>query len=158
MTERDIALAALDRYDPAERAAYLNQACAGDATLRERVEALLRSHEATVTFQKTPVLGKLDDDRQALNFLTPAQKPGLLGRLGHYEVLAVVGKGGMGLVLRAFDERLQRVVAVTVLAPHLTDSDTARQRVVREARVAAAVSHDHVIGIYAVEDAGPVPY
>jgi serine/threonine protein kinase/WD40 repeat protein len=158
MTERDIVIGALDRGDPAERAAYLNQACAGDTALRQRVEALLRSHETTPTVLKNTAAEQPGDVRQALTFLAPARKPGSLGRLDHYEVLAVVGKGGMGVVLKAFDEKLQRVVAVKLLAPHLSDSDNARQRFVREARVAAAVSHDHVIGIHAVEDAGPVPY
>ncbi len=158
MTERDIVAAALDRDDPREREAYLNQACAGDTELRRRVEALIHSHVMTAAYPSYPDVGRLGDGRQALTFLGPGQKPGSLGWLDHYEVQAVVGKGGMGVVLKAFDERLQRVVAVKVLAPHLADSYTARQRFVREARAAAAVSHDHVIGIYAIEDAGPVPY
>jgi serine/threonine protein kinase len=158
MTERDIVSAALGRDDPAERAAYLDQACAGDTALRQRVETLLHSHETTAPFLNSPTTGHPGDGRPALAFLSPAQKPGSLGRLDHYEVLAVVGRGGMGVVLKAFDERLRRVVAVKVLAPHLTDSDEARRRFVREARAAAAVSHDHVVGIHAVEDAGPVPY
>ncbi len=95
---------------------------------------------------------------QGLYFLTPSQKPGSLGRLDHYEMLAVIGRGGMGVVLKAFDEKLQRVVAVKVLAPHLAAFDEARQRFVREARVAAAVRHDNVIGIHAVEDAAGIPY
>jgi eukaryotic-like serine/threonine-protein kinase len=65
---------------------------------------------------------------------------------------------GMGIVLRAFDEKLHRVVAIKVLAPLLAGSAAARQRFVREARTAAAVAHEHVVGIYAVEDAGTVPY
>jgi serine/threonine protein kinase/WD40 repeat protein len=158
MTERDIVIGALDRDDPAERAAYLTQACGGDTGLRQRVEALLRSHETTPTVLKNTAAEQPGDVRQALTFLAPTRKPGSLGRLDHYEVLAVVGKGGMGVVLKAIDEKLQRVVALKLLAPHLSDSDNARQRFVREARVAAAVSHDHVIGIHAVEDAGPVPY
>src|SRR5206468_486693 len=135
-----------------------DQACAGDPALRQRVEALLNSHDTTATFLKNPAAGPPDDARQVLTFLTPAHNPGSLGRLDHYEVLAVVGRGGMGVVFQAFDERLRRVVAVKVLAPHLTPSDTARRRFVREARAAAAVGHDNVIGIHAVEDAGPVPY
>jgi serine/threonine protein kinase len=78
--------------------------------------------------------------------------------LGHYEVLEVVGQGGMGVVLRAFDEKLHRVVAIKVLAPLLAVNSGARQRFVREARAMAAVTHDHVIAIHGVEADGPVPY
>ena len=87
-----------------------------------------------------------------------AARVGSLGRLGAYQVQGVVGRGGMGVVLRAFDETLQRVVAIKVLAPHLAASDVARKRFVREARAAAAVNHDHVVTIHAVEDKGRVPY
>jgi WD40 repeat protein len=93
-----------------------------------------------------------------LNFLTPPTRPGTLGRLDHYEVQALVGKGGMGIVLRARDDVLQRVVAVKVLAPHLATSAAARKRFTREAQAAAAVSHDHVVNIHAVEDRGKLPY
>jgi WD40 repeat protein len=92
-----------------------------------------------------------------LGFLRPSEQPDHLGRLGHYEVLDLLGRGGMGVVLRAMDERLQRVVAIKVLAPHLAGSSLARQRFLREARAAAAVSHDHVVTIHAVEEDG-VPY
>src|SRR5262249_24803087 len=88
----------------------------------------------------------------------PSAKPGSLGRLGHYEVLEVVGKGGMGIVLRAFDEKLHRVVAIKVLAPEFARDSAARQRFVREARAAAAVTHDNVIAIHGVEDDGSIPY
>jgi hypothetical protein len=64
----------------------------------------------------------------------------------------------MGVVFRAFDTKLHRVVALKALAPQLATSSAARQRFVREARAAAAVTHDHIIAIHAVEDAGPVPY
>jgi hypothetical protein len=94
----------------------------------------------------------------ALDFLAPPAKPGQLGRLGHYEVLEVVGRGGMGVVLRAFDEKLHRVVAIKVMAPELAASASARQRFIREARAAAAVTHEHVVGIYAVEEDHRPPY
>src|SRR5262249_31394457 len=95
---------------------------------------------------------------EPLDFLAASQRPGSLGRLGHYEVLEVVGRGGMGVVLRAFDDKLHRVVAIKALAPALASRGPARQRFVREARAAAAVTHDNVIDIHAVEDDGPVPY
>jgi serine/threonine protein kinase/WD40 repeat protein len=85
-------------------------------------------------------------------------EPGRLGRLGPYEVREVLGHGGMGVVFKAFDLTLQRVVALKVLAAALAASATARQRFVREARAAAAVRHDHVIDIHAVEEAQGLPY
>src|SRR5262249_10531797 len=93
-----------------------------------------------------------------LSFLLPCPVPGTLGRLGHYQVRLVIGRGGMGVVLEAFDEKLKRVVAIKAMAPALAGSATARRRFVREARSAAAVSHDNVVGIHAVEEEGPVPY
>ncbi len=87
-----------------------------------------------------------------LDFLGPPEKPGQLGRLSHYEVLEVIGRGGMGIVLKAFDQTLQRVVAIKVMAPQLATSSTARKRFIREAVAAAAVRHEHVVGIHAVDE------
>jgi hypothetical protein len=101
---------------------------------------------------------ELRDTEGELAFLEPSCKPGFLGRLGLYHVQAVVGRGGMGLVLKGFDEKLERVVALKVMSAALADNPAARQRFVREARAAAAVTHDNVVGIYAVEDDGPIPY
>src|SRR5688572_18870735 len=175
MNERSIFMTALERETSAERSAYLDEACANDAALRQRMEALLKSHVEAGAFLGTPVAERLaeqmpaplgrtqehqpeGDDIQAIDFLTPSDKPDSLGRLGHYEVQEVVGRGGMGVVLRALDEKLHRVVAVKVMAPPLAVSTTARRRFTREARAAAAVTHDHVVTIHAVEDAGPLPY
>jgi WD40 repeat protein/serine/threonine protein kinase len=93
----------------------------------------------------------------ALSFLAPAGRPDSLGRLDHYEMLEVIGQGGMGTVLRAFDEKLSRVVALKVLAPQLAASPTARQRFAREAHAAAVIRDPHVVAIYDVCEA-PVPY
>jgi hypothetical protein len=158
MTEREIFLAALEKDDPTERAAYLDQACGADTALRQRAEALLRAHETSPHFMDVPVVEQMADKGGGLDFLDPPQKPNSLGRLGHYEVLEVVGRGGMGVVFRAFDTKLHRVVAIKALAPQLATSSAAQQRFVREARAAAAVTHDNVIAIHAVEDAGLVPY
>jgi WD40 repeat protein/serine/threonine protein kinase len=99
-----------------------------------------------------------DTHDDELGFLGPPREAGHLGRLGHYEVLEVVGRGGMGIVLKAFDEALHRVVAIKVLAPQLAAVGSARRRFNREARAAAAVSHDHVVPIYAIEEASEPPY
>src|SRR5581483_7088145 len=91
-------------------------------------------------------------DDASLDFLQPPTRPGSLGRLGHYEVLGVIGRGGFGTVLRAFDETLHRVVAIKVMAAELAASATARRRFSREAKAAAAVCHEHVVTIHAVAE------
>ena len=82
----------------------------------------------------------------------------MLGRWGTYEVVGVVGTGGMGVVLKALDAALNRYVAIKVLAPHLGSSGAARKRFSREAQASAAVVHDNVIEIYGVAEAAGLPY
>jgi WD40 repeat protein len=93
-----------------------------------------------------------------LAFLSPAQEAAQLGRLDRYEITEVIGRGGMGVVLKAHDPRLRRVVAIKVMAPHLATSAKARRRFVREAQAAAAVRDQHVIAIHGVEEANGFPY
>ncbi|HTU89438.1 MAG TPA: protein kinase [Gemmataceae bacterium] len=93
-----------------------------------------------------------------LGFLSPSDKPEHLGRLERYEVLEEIGRGGMGVVLKAFDPSLHRVVAIKVLAPQLATSGVARKRFLREAKAAAAVTHDHIVTIHAVDEANGLPY
>jgi serine/threonine protein kinase/formylglycine-generating enzyme required for sulfatase activity len=90
-----------------------------------------------------------------LSFIDPPTEPGTIGRLKHYDILRVAGRGGMGIVLKAFDRTLRRVVAVKMLAPHLAGNAQARQRFVREGRAAAAICHEHVVTIHAVEESPP---
>jgi tetratricopeptide (TPR) repeat protein/WD40 repeat protein len=178
MNEHSIFLAVLAIDDPTERAAYLDRACAGDPDLRSQVEQLLKARQVpgrpvdrTAPERRAEGLAapeKLGEtqgetkagetDVQELGFLTPSSRPGVLGRLGRYEVLEVIGRGGMGVVLQAFDQQLRRMVAIKVMAAHLATNATARKRFTREARAAAAVCHDHVVTIHAVEEARGLPY
>lgn len=93
-----------------------------------------------------------DDEPLDLSFLRPSPKPGRIGRLGDFEVVRVIGKGGMGIVLHAFDPNLQRDVAIKILDPLLASNSTARQRFCREARSAAAVNHANIVTIYQVDE------
>jgi serine/threonine-protein kinase len=102
--------------------------------------------------------GALSSSEGRLDFLAPTDDPEMLGRLGPYEIKGLVGQGGMGLVLKAYDRALQRTVAIKVLSPHLATNPTARRRFAREAQAAAAVAHEHVIAIHAVAEAGGLPY
>ena len=94
----------------------------------------------------------------AKQLLAPPSHPEMLGRLGRYEVERLIGSGGMGLVFKAHDSELNRPVAIKLLAPHLADNGSARQRFAREARAAAAVVHPHVVPIHNVETEGELPY
>jgi serine/threonine protein kinase len=93
-----------------------------------------------------------------LDFLAPSDWPDSLGRIGPYEVKGLLGRGGMGVVLKAVDPALNRTVAIKALAPQLANCGAARQRFLREARAAAAVMHEHVVAVHAVDDTGGVPY
>lgn len=93
-----------------------------------------------------------------LGFLSPTDDPRMLGRLGAYEIVGVVGQGGMGVVLKGYDPALSRYVAIKVLAPHLAASGSARLRFAREAQAAAAVTHENVIAIHGVAEWNGLPY
>jgi eukaryotic-like serine/threonine-protein kinase len=95
--------------------------------------------------------GRDGDPPGRFSFLGPPSRDGDLGVIGGYAVSRELGRGGMGIVLLGFDEALQRDVALKVLRPELAD-DLARARFVREARAAARVKHDHVVGVYGVVD------
>jgi formylglycine-generating enzyme required for sulfatase activity/serine/threonine protein kinase len=88
-------------------------------------------------------------------FLAPAESPDELGRLGTYRVLAILGHGGMGVVFRAEDPHLERLVALKAMLPSLATSPSAKERFFREAKAAAALKHPHIVTIHQVgEDRG----
>jgi serine/threonine protein kinase len=110
---------------------------------------------------------RFDDDDQDdepdggwLEFLDPPgpDRPHALGRLGPYEILEFVGRGGMGLVLKARDPALDRMVAIKVLTPALAHGATARRRFSREAKAVAAVGHEHIVAVHAVDEFRGLPY
>ena len=82
----------------------------------------------------------------------------MLGRFDGYEIVGIIGFGGMGVVLKGFEPALDRYVAVKLLVPHLASSGAARARFDREARAAAAVLHENVVAIHRVAEAKDLPY
>ncbi len=96
--------------------------------------------------------------QSVIESLAPTDDPTMLGRIDGYEISGVIGCGGMGAVLKGFDRSLSRVVAIKVMAPHLASSGGARVRFAREAKAAAAMTHDNVIDIYGVSEANGLPY
>ena len=100
----------------------------------------------------TPELGSV------LALLGLTGDSGLLGRLDHYALREVTGRGSMGVVFEGFDEKLTRVVAVKVLSPVWAARADARRRFLREARAAATIRDQHVVAVHAVEECRGFPY
>jgi eukaryotic-like serine/threonine-protein kinase len=97
-------------------------------------------------------------DANTLDDLQPSGSQDELGRLGHYRVLGVLGKGGMGQVFRAEDVRLKRQVALKVMNKRFAAMPHSRKRFLEEARAMAAVHHDNVVTIFEVGETAGTPY
>src|SRR5262245_44075075 len=173
MDEESIFAAALEKQSPGERAAFLDHACRGNAPLRAGVDELLKAYRDASGFLESPAaefpgtvcLNQFDDETVQggqqpirLDFLAPCDIPGRVGKLGPYEVLEVVGRGGMGLVLLDYDAKLNREVAIKVIAPELAADPTWARRLLREAQAAAAMRHENVVTIHAVDDSQQLPF
>ncbi len=143
-----IFFAALDKQSPAERMAFLDQACAADVDLRQRVERMLAAQAAAGSFLEQPAIGSETDTRHPIPD-TLAEGPGTV--IGPYKLLQQIGEGGMGVVFMAEQsEPLQRMVALKIIKPGM---DT-RQVIARfEAERQALAMMDHP-NIARVIDAG----
>ncbi|MBI3424940.1 MAG: PD40 domain-containing protein [Acidobacteria bacterium] len=138
--------AALERPASA-RAAFVSQACAADPQLQQEVEKLLASFQAANSFLETPAA-----DSFGLTATTP-RAPGQ--RVAHYEILSVLGTGGMGEVYLAHDPRLERQIALKLLPAQFGQDAAWVQRFTREARAISALNHPNILTIYEIgEDAG----
>src|SRR5262245_16256414 len=90
--------------------------------------------------------------------LGPTDDPRMMGRIGSYEIVGVLGRGGMGIVFKGLDPALNRYVAIKLLAPVFSASGSSRQRFLREAQSAAAVVHEHVVAIHGISQWQDTPY
>jgi eukaryotic-like serine/threonine-protein kinase len=93
-----------------------------------------------------------------LQWMGPTDDPTKMGRVGGFEIVGIIGVGGAGVVLKAYDPRLNRFVAIKTLLPGLADNVVARKRFERESQSVAAISHQHVVPIYAVDSHNGSPY
>jgi eukaryotic-like serine/threonine-protein kinase len=142
---KEVFCAALEKSQE-ERAAWLNSACGADDLLRVEVERLLAQDDGSMKSPAAAVLAQT----------TPELAAGDL--LSHYRVEVKVGQGGMGAVYRAYDVRLRRQVALKVLPrEHMVDPES-KERLMREARAAAALNHPNIVGIYEVSSDNGVDF
>jgi serine/threonine-protein kinase len=127
--------------DAAARGALLDEACAGDLALRAEVDAMLAADQGAGLFGEAPAFAPGEEG-------VPRFEPG--AALGPYRIKGRIGAGGMGEVYRAHDPRLERDVAIKVLSAITLADPDARQRLLREARSAAALNHPHVCTVHEV--------
>jgi predicted ATPase/serine/threonine protein kinase len=127
------------------RAAFLRQACGADEGLRREVEAMLEAYQQADGFLTAPAW------QVAAAGMAPQLGRSLVGRqFGFYEILSLLGKGGMGEVYLAQDSRLGRKVALKLLPDELVRDPGRLRRLEREARAASALNHPNILTIYEV--------
>lgn len=139
---------ALERA-PAEREAYLNEACAGDEQLRHAVLTVIASHEQAGTFMASPVLQHAFANDSNL-------KQG--DSVGPYRIRKPIGRGGMGEVYLAEHSTLNREVALKILPYHFLNDAQRVQRFRQEARAVLALNHPNVVTVYDIGEAGGVHF
>jgi serine/threonine protein kinase/dienelactone hydrolase len=142
---------------PASVKSFLEEACAGDQKLRDEIDALLRNDSGNGDFMKTPAAvfpaRPLAEDRAAEQACT------LTGRtIAHYEVMEKLGEGGMGVVYKALDTRLNRAVSLKVLPSYRVADPERKQRFVKEARAASALNHPNIVTVYDINQAEGVDF
>ena len=134
-------------HQPAQRAAFLNDACGSDQELRREVEALIGSHENTDSFIDASAF---EAAAQLLAEETTELTAGQ--RIGQYKIIALLGRGGMGEVYLAQDSKLGRRVALKLLPASFTRDDERVRRFEQEARAASALNHPNILTIYDTEN------
>lgn len=136
--------AALEK-EPGQRSVFLNQACAGDESLRRQVESLIVSGEQAESFRESPAA------EMASKLITDDHAKQILGQvLGPYKILSPLGAGGMGEVYLAEDTRLKRKVALKMLRSYYTNDGNRLRRFEREASAVSALNHPNILTIYEI--------
>ncbi len=136
------------------RAVWLREQCGDDGECRAEVEKLLQSHDSLGEFLDTPV--QIAPEDLALASPPAAPADGVLwsagDRIGEFEIVRQIGRGGMGVVYLATDRRLHRNVALKSLPSALASNTEMRERLKREARAAATITDSAVATVYSLEE------
>jgi WD40 repeat protein/serine/threonine protein kinase len=153
MTERDVFIAALQKGDPAERRAYLDEVCGQQSELRKQVEHLLRLHEGAGSFMQNPVAASAATGAPPAPVgQTSVERPETV--IGHYKLIELIGEGGMGIVWKAEQlEPVRRMVALKVIKEGM-DTRQVIARFDAERQALAVMDHPNIAKVF---DAGATP-
>jgi len=133
-------------HGPDARKDFVAEVCRDDAELRQELESMLSHHEAAGNFIESPAYALA-----AEAILSDESNEALEGRVvGPYEILEVLGSGGMGVVYVAFDQDLRRKVALKFLHHDLTGDKSKVLRFRQEARAASALNHPNILTVFAI--------
>ena len=139
--------------EPSERDSFLDRACSGDERLRQEVEALLISHEKSGIIIDTPAL-----EVAAMMLAEDKTYHEVGSKISHYEVISLIGVGGMGEVYLATDTKLDRKLALKMLPPEFTADPDRLRRFEQEAKAASALNHPNIITIYETGEADGIHF
>jgi Tol biopolymer transport system component/predicted Ser/Thr protein kinase len=135
------------QYEPTQRSAFLSKVCGEDEAMRLEVESLIAAHQEPGSFIDSPAY------ELAAEMLAPDQELAPGQSIGHYEVLTLLGKGGMGEVYLALDANLRRKVALKFLPSYFTKDRDRLRRFEQEARAASALNHPNILTIHEIGEA-----